>query len=94
MEKKKKKKKKLEKSVNKFQSFYQNKYNGRKLNWSYQNSKGEVKAHYPKKASFLFTVSAYQIAILLQYNDHDAKTIEDLVQATALEEEVIKQVNK
>lgn len=89
-----KNKHKFEKAVTRFQRFYQAKHSGRKLNWLYQLSKGEVKANYARgsKTGFTFQVSTYQIGVLLQYNTADTYTFTELATRTELASEVLKQV--
>ncbi len=65
-----------------FVKFYQNQHSGRKLNWLHQLSKGELKARYGKKYSFV--TSTYQMGILLQFNTNETMTTEDLQIATQL----------
>lgn len=74
------------KTYTRFQSFYFDKHNGRKLTWLWQLCKGEVKANYIKgvKVPHTFMVSTYQMAILLLFNDADVVTYEDAQKATAL----------
>ncbi|KAG1460061.1 hypothetical protein G6F56_006033 [Rhizopus delemar] len=75
----------------KFQQFYQTKHIGRKLNWLFQLSKAELKTHYLKssKVSYTFMVSAYQMGVLLQYNNADSYTYEELETSTALAPEAL-----
>ena len=74
------------KTYTRFQNFYFDKHNGRKLTWLWQLCKGEVKANYIKgiKVPHTFMVSTYQMAILLLFNDADSVTYEDAQKATAL----------
>ena len=69
-----------------FQKFYFEKHNGRKLTWLWQLCKGEMKANYIKntKVPYTFQVSTYQMAILLLFNDADVVTYEDMEKATLL----------
>ncbi|RKP39507.1 Cullin [Dimargaris cristalligena] len=75
-----------------FQKYYDTKHNGRKLNWLFQHSRGELRARLNKpgvKAGanppYLLQVSTYQMAILLLFNDRDTVTFEDLTHLTELE---------
>lgn len=76
----------LLKTYERFTRFYENKYNGRKLNWLFHLCKGELKTGYLKasKAGYTFQVSAYQMAILLQYNTLTSYTWEELLTSTGL----------
>ncbi|KAJ3077130.1 hypothetical protein HK102_005291 [Quaeritorhiza haematococci] len=82
----------LLKTYERFQTFYQVKHNGRKLNWLFQLSKGELKTSYLKasKTGYTFQVSTYQMGILLQYNNATSYTWEELLQSTALTPEVLQ----
>ena len=79
------------KTYDRFQSFYFDKHNGRKLTWLWQLCKGEIKANYIKnsKIPYTFMVSTYQMAILLLFNDSDTVTYEDMQKATALSNEYL-----
>ena len=69
-----------------FQKFYFDKHNGRKLTWLWQLCKGEIKANYIKNAKipYTFQVSTYQMAILLLFNDADVVSYEEAQTGTAL----------
>ncbi|KAI9312820.1 Cullin [Dichotomocladium elegans] len=79
------------KTYDRFQKFYQNKYSGRKLNWLFQSCKAELKTNYLKasRAGYTFQVSAYQMGVLLQYNNANVYTFEDLQKSTALSSEAL-----
>ncbi|KAF2736721.1 Cullin-domain-containing protein [Polyplosphaeria fusca] len=76
-----------------FARFYNHKHQGRKLSWLWQLCKGEMKANYLKvvgsKASPLFQVSTYQMAILLLFNDSDTVTYDEMAAGTSLEKETL-----
>ncbi|KAJ3195927.1 hypothetical protein HK101_010606 [Irineochytrium annulatum] len=76
----------LLKTYNRFSAFYQNKHSGRKLNWNWSLSKGELKANYCKasKTGYTYQVSTYQMGILLQFNTAVSNTWEDLLASTGL----------
>jgi len=77
-----------------FQNFYQGTYNGRKLNWLHQLSKGEIRTRYlpSAKTGYTFQASTYQIGILLQFNEDgvDSMTTEEIQIATQLTDSVLK----
>lgn len=79
------------KTFERFQHFYNQKHSGRKLNWLFQLSKGELKTSYLRgmKVQPTFTVSTYQMGILLQYNKDTSYSWDDLVEATGLSPEVL-----
>lgn len=75
----------------KFQKFYDEKHNGRKLNWLWQLCKGELKTNYCKnsKTPYTFQVSTYQMAILLLFNDALSLTYDEIQAATNLNKEAL-----
>ncbi|PYH48426.1 cullin culA [Aspergillus saccharolyticus JOP 1030-1] len=79
------------KTSERFQSFYFDKHNGRKLTWLWQLCKGEIKANYIKntKVPYTFQVSTFQMGILLLFNEHDTLTYEDIQKATSLSPEIL-----
>ncbi|CAG8507229.1 15618_t:CDS:10 [Gigaspora margarita] len=83
--------KELEESFKNFETFYQSKYTGRKLNWQFHLSKGELKTNYCKsrKYGYYFVVSLYQMGILLQYNKNTSYTFEELEEKTGLDTYVL-----
>ncbi|CAH1756072.1 2019_t:CDS:10 [Entrophospora sp. SA101] len=81
----------VERTFQRFKIFYQNKHSGRKLNWLFHLSKGELKANYLKatKTGYTFQVSTYQMGILLQYNKDTSYSFEELSQSTDLSTDVL-----
>jgi cullin 1 len=79
------------KAYERFNSFYGQKHNGRKLTWLWQLCKGEVKANYCKntKTPYTFQVSTYQMAILLLFNESDKNSYETIAEATRLATDVL-----
>ncbi|KAL2813696.1 Cullin [Aspergillus granulosus] len=79
------------KTAERFQKFYFDKHNGRKLTWLWQLCKGEIKANYIKntKVPYTFQVSTYQMGILLLFNDSDTLTYPDIQKATSLTPEIL-----
>ncbi|KAM0110169.1 ubiquitin ligase (cullin) of SCF [Aspergillus fumigatus] len=79
------------KTYERFQSFYYDKHNGRKLTWLWQLCKGEVKANYIKntKVPYTFQVSTFQMGILLLFNENDTLTYSDIQKATSLAPEIL-----
>ncbi|KAG9245751.1 Cullin [Calycina marina] len=74
------------KALQRFAQFYGQKHSGRKLTYLWQMCKGEIKANYCKnsKTPFTFQVSAYQMAILLLFNDNDKNDYEAIRATTQL----------
>lgn len=81
----------LETGIKKFESFYNSKFNGRKLTWLTQSCRGEIHA-YCFKGNHVFTASTLQMTVLLQYNHGDSFTVEELANRTSIEMDVLKQV--
>ena len=79
------------KSTERFQKFYFDKHNGRKLSWLWQLCKGEVRANYIKnsKVPYTFQVSTYQLAILLLFNETDTLSYGDIQKITTIPPEVL-----
>uniref|UniRef100_A0A8D8VGP3 Cullin-1 n=1 Tax=Cacopsylla melanoneura TaxID=428564 RepID=A0A8D8VGP3_9HEMI len=81
----------LEKCVHKFTSFYSGRHSGRKLNWLYQMSKGELVTNCFKNR-YTLQASTFQMAILLQYNLSESWTIGQLSDSTQLKPDFLIQV--
>ncbi|KAJ5578272.1 cullin-1 [Penicillium hispanicum] len=79
------------KTSERFQKFYFDKHNGRKLTWLWQLCKGEVKANYIKstKVPYTFQVSTFQMGILLLFNESDTLSYSDIQKATTLAPEIL-----
>ncbi|EDO49091.1 predicted protein [Nematostella vectensis] len=69
--------------VQMFEQFYNGKFNGRKLAWLQHLSNGEVKLNYCKRTYFL-TVSTFQMAVMLLFNDKLQFTFSELSTLTQL----------
>ncbi|XP_065666298.1 cullin-2 isoform X3 [Hydra vulgaris] len=76
-------------SAQMFKTFYNSKFNGRKLTWLQNLSNGEVKLTYLKKP-YLVTCTTYQMAVLLLYNDSDSLSYNDIKLSCELEEKELK----
>ncbi|OOQ82505.1 Cullin-1 [Penicillium brasilianum] len=81
----------INRTAERFQKFYFDKHNGRKLTWLWQLCKGEVKANYIKNAKvpYTFQVSTYQMGILLLFNETDTLSYSDIQKATTLVPEIL-----
>ncbi|GFO38017.1 cullin-2-like, partial [Plakobranchus ocellatus] len=82
----------LEKSVRLFEEFYKKKFNGRKLTWMQSLSNVELKLCYLRK-SYIVTMSTFQMATLLPFEDNDSLPFSDIKTSTNLpEKELCKQL--
>lgn len=81
----------LTEGVKKFEKYYYSKFNGRRLNWVTQSSKGELHAHCFKNIH-VFTASTIQIAILMQYNYADSYKVSELTEKLKVDLDILKQV--
>lgn len=82
----------LIKPYERFQPFYDQKHQSRKLNWLWNLSKGELKVNYvkgPARVGYTFQVSTFQMAILLPFNNSDTYSFEQLSQITGLTREYL-----
>lgn len=81
----------LSKTYERFQRYYQQKHSGRKLTWLWNYSKNELRTNgYNQK--YILMTSAYQTAVLVQYNHNDTMSLDELVAATALPKETLLQI--
>lgn len=76
-----------------FEKFYADQHQGRKLNWLMQFSKGDLRAFYTttNRSGYTFQCSTYQMGILLQFNDSDELTTEQIATATQLTKGALSQ---
>lgn len=73
-----------------FETFYSEQHSGRKLTWLPQLSKGELRTYYMSK-SYTLQCSAYQIGVLLMFEDKDKLSMEQISIGTQLTESALKQ---
>ena len=78
-------------TYDRFAKYYQTKHSGRKLTWLWNYSKNELRTNYLNQKYILMT-SAYQMAVLLQYNQNDTMSLQELGTATAVSKEILSQV--
>ncbi|KAK7470072.1 ubiquitin ligase (cullin) of SCF [Stygiomarasmius scandens] len=78
-------------TFNKFTGYYQTKHSGRKLTWLWNYSKNELRTNYLNQKYILMT-SAYQMAVLTQYNKHDTMSLEEIYAATLIGKDILAQV--
>ncbi|XP_018574636.1 cullin-2 isoform X2 [Anoplophora glabripennis] len=76
----------LEKSVQMFEKFYHNRFNGRKLTWLHHLCQAELKLGYLKKP-YVMTVQTFQMAILLLFENSNALTSKEIRETLQLNPE-------
>ena len=81
----------IQRTYNRFQKYYQTKHSGRKLTWLWNYSKNELRTNYLNQKYILMT-SAYQMAVLLQYNNNDTLSLDELATATNVGKGLLMQV--
>lgn len=74
-----------------FTKYYQQKHSGRKLTWLWNYSKNELRTNYLNQ-KYIFMTSSYQMAVLVQYNNADTLSLDEIQQATSISKEILKQV--
>jgi cullin 1 len=74
-----------------FNDFYRDEHPGRKLLWHWQLCQGEMRINLKKGPAkgYILHASAYQIAILLLFNEKDELSYEDIKASTELETEIL-----
>ncbi|XP_045483203.1 cullin-1 [Harmonia axyridis] len=81
----------LERSVHRFTNFYSGRHSGRKLNWLYNMSKGELLTNCFRNR-YTLQASTFQMAVLLQFNVSDSWTIALLKENTQIRDDYLIQV--
>lgn len=66
-------------------------YRGRKLTWHWNLSRNELRAN-KMNQKYIFMTSSYQMAVLVQYNDNDSLTLDELVTATGIPKDQLEPV--
>lgn len=77
------------KSVQMFEAFYSNMFNGRKLTWLQHLSNGEIKLTYLKKP-FIITCTTYQMAVLLLFNENEKMAYSDICAQCQLDDKELR----
>lgn len=81
----------LERSYERFTTFYSSQHNGRKLSWLFHMSRGELVTNCFKNR-YTLQASTFQMAILLLYNASDRYTLQQLQEATHIKQDMLVQV--
>ncbi|XP_060075910.1 cullin-1-like [Ylistrum balloti] len=81
----------MERSFQRFTCFYSNRHSGRKLNWLYHMSKGELVTHCFKNR-YTLQASTFQIAVLLQFNTTDSMSVQQVQDSTQIKMDTLVQV--
>ncbi|KAK2561191.1 Cullin-2 [Acropora cervicornis] len=66
-----------------FEKFYNGRFNGRKLTWLQHLSTGEVKVNFLKRP-YIITVTTFQMAVMLLFNDKTSLNFSDIRDQTQL----------
>lgn len=84
--------KELASSEASFTRYYQKEFNGRKVTWLHHISKGEIKARFPSnmKTGYILQCSTYQMGVMLQFNERNSISAEDLQVATQLNDQTLR----
>merc|ERR1719402_1416109 len=81
----------LERCVTRFTAFYGGQHSGRKLNWLYHMSKGELVTNCFKN-KYTLQASTFQMSVLLAFNEADSWTVGALAEATKIKMDILVQV--
>ena len=73
--------------VNVFDKYYHGKFEGRKMAWVTHHGSAELRANFPT-ASKHFTVTTYQMTILMLFNTTNKLSLEDIRRLTDIRDEV------
>lgn len=83
----------LQQTVEVFKSFYASSYKDRKVEFNIELSSGEIVININQRSPYIVKVSMFQMALLLQFNQSDKYTVEELAMRLGTEIETIKPVS-
>jgi len=78
-------------TYDRFQNYFQTRHRDRKLMWHWNYSKNELQTNYLNQKYILMT-STYQMAVLLQFNNNETLSLDELVVATNVGKDLLTQV--
>ena len=78
-------------TYDRFQNYFQTRHPDRKLMWHWNYSKNELQTNYLNQKYILMT-STYQMAVLLQFNNNETLSFDELVVATNVGKDLLTQV--
>ncbi|XP_075224778.1 cullin 1 [Lycorma delicatula] len=81
----------LERSVHRFTRFYSGRHSGRKLNWLYNMSKGELLTNCFRNR-YTLQASTFQMAVLLHFNLSESWSVQQLGESTQIKSDFLLQV--
>jgi len=81
----------LERSITRFTDFYKSQHSGRKLNWLYHMSRGEVVTNCFRNR-YTLQASTFQMAVLLHFNSSISWTLQQLHDNTSIKMDMLMQV--
>ncbi|KAH8315603.1 hypothetical protein KR059_005510 [Drosophila kikkawai] len=79
----------LQRTVDIFRAFFLNAYKGRKLEFNIQKSSGEIIINIDRSSPYFVKVGMLQMALLLQFNQKDRYTVEELAVSLGTQIETI-----
>ena len=82
----------IQRDCDQFITWYRKQHDGRKLTWLWNLCKGDIRTNYNKgNTRHILQVSAYQMGVLMLFNDADTHSYTDIANATTLMPEVLDQ---
>jgi cullin 1 len=79
----------IQRTHERFTKFYNDVHSGRKLTWLWHVSKNELRTTYLQQ-KYIFMTSAYQMAILTQFNENDSLSYKDIAEGTKIDDKILR----